>query len=54
MPEVLKWVGGVTAAGAWFYLVLEGKAPVMDFVDFLKLFLAGIGAYGLTVSGRGK
>ncbi len=50
--DAMKWLAGILLVAAWFALVLMGKADVDKFLDFVQLVLSGLGAYGLTVSGR--
>lgn len=40
----------VLAASVWGTLAYLGLTPVQDFIEFLKVALVSLGAYGMTVT----
>lgn len=43
MPKIDKGLGVALIMGAWFWLVLEGRAPVTQFIDTLRDLMWGLG-----------
>jgi hypothetical protein len=40
-----KFIGAALILAAWYALVLQGLAPVTQFIDTLQVALAGLGVY---------
>lgn len=50
MTDNIKVGLAVLAATAWGGLAYSGLTPVQDFIEFLKVALVSLGAYGMTIS----
>ena len=49
-PQSQKLVVGAVLFGAWTYLVVTGKVPATDYVENVKIGLAGLGLYHVATS----
>jgi len=50
MTDNIKVGLAVLAATAWGGLAYSGLTPVQDFIEFLKVALVSLGAYGMTIT----